>query len=139
MTKQESPVWLFLKDSPPVKFKRPRSTSKQIIVFFFAKSGQAASVPLQERKMVIAEWYINICPPVVFEARSARTLSKQRHPLPVIPPRPRKSCSHRRHHPALPGSKSHSACHPNLVFPGLSRLGFFFFTPLSLFFPCCFK
>ena len=31
-----------------------------------------ASVRLQERKPVNAEWYINICPPKVFEAWSAR-------------------------------------------------------------------
>ena len=34
-TKQQSFVWLFPGENPPVKFKRSRSTSKQMIVVFF--------------------------------------------------------------------------------------------------------
>ena len=71
-TKQQSSVWLFPGENPPVKFKKSRSTSKQTIEAFFAKSGHVASVPLRERKTVTDEWYINICLPKVFEAWSAR-------------------------------------------------------------------
>ena len=42
-----------------------------MIAVFFVKSGHAASVLLQERKTVNAEWYINTCLPKVFEAWSA--------------------------------------------------------------------
>ena len=71
-TKQQSSVWLFPGETPPVKFKRSRSVSKQMIAVFFAKSGHVATVPLLERKTVNAEWYINTCLPKVFEAWSAR-------------------------------------------------------------------
>ena len=71
-TKQQSSVWLFPGEPPPVKFKRSRSVSKQMIAVFFAKSGHVATVPLLERKTVNAEWNINTCPPKVFEVWSAR-------------------------------------------------------------------
>ena len=67
-SKQQPSVWLFPGESPPVKFKRSRSTPKQMIAVVFAKSGLVASVPFQENKIVYAEWYINICLPNVFEA-----------------------------------------------------------------------
>ena len=54
-TKQQSSVWLFSGESPPVKFKRSRSTSKNMIADFFAKSNHMAFVLLQERKTVNAE------------------------------------------------------------------------------------
>ena len=34
-TKQQSAVWVFPDENPPVKFKRNRSASKQIIAYFF--------------------------------------------------------------------------------------------------------
>ena len=43
-----------------------------MIAVLFAKTGHVASVPLQERKTVNAEWHINICTPKAFEAWSAR-------------------------------------------------------------------
>ena len=43
-----------------------------MIVVFFAKSSPTASVPLQERKTLNVERYINICLPKVFEAWRAR-------------------------------------------------------------------
>ena len=43
-----------------------------MIAVFFPKSGHVTSVPLQERKIVNAEWYINICLPKVFDTWSAR-------------------------------------------------------------------
>ena len=80
-TKQQSSVWLFPGENPPVKFKKSRSTSKQTIEAFFAKSGHVASVPLRERKTVTDEWYINICLPKVFEAWSARHPNNGAHGL----------------------------------------------------------
>ena len=74
-TKQQSSVWLSSGESPSVKFEKSSSTSKQVIAVFFAKSGHVASAPLQERKTVKAEWYINVCVPSVFEAWSARRLN----------------------------------------------------------------
>ena len=71
-TKQQSAVWLFPGGNPPVAFKRSRSTLKRIIAVFFAKSGYVASVPLQERKTVNTECYINTCLPKVSEAWSVR-------------------------------------------------------------------
>ena len=69
---QQSSVRLCPGESPPVKFKRSRSTSKQTIAVFFAKSGHATSVLLQEKKPVNAEWCINTCQPEFLEAWSAR-------------------------------------------------------------------
>ena len=57
--KQQYSVQLYAGISPPVKFKRLRSTFKQMIMVFFAKSGPAASVSLQERKTVNTKWHIN--------------------------------------------------------------------------------
>ena len=67
-TKQQSSVWLFPGQPAPQKFKRSRSTTKQMIAVFFSKSGHVVTVPLQERKTVNAEWYINTCLPKVLEA-----------------------------------------------------------------------
>ena len=46
-----------------------------MIAVFLAKSGHVTSVPLQERKTVNAEWYINFCLPKVFEAWCAHTVA----------------------------------------------------------------
>ena len=60
-----------------MKFKISRSTSNQIIAVFFAKSCHLTTTPLQKRKRVNAELYINICLPKVFEAWTARRPNKQ--------------------------------------------------------------
>ena len=49
----------------------------QMIAVLFAKSGHVTSTPLQKRKTVNAEWYINICLPKAFEAWTARRPNKQ--------------------------------------------------------------
>ena len=67
-TKQQSAVWVF----PPVKFKTNRSASKQMIACFFAKFGHVATIPLEDRKTVTADWNVNHCLPKVFEARCKR-------------------------------------------------------------------
>ena len=67
-TKQQSAVWVFLDENPPVKFKRNRSASKQMIVCFFAKFGHVVTVSLEDRKTVTADWYVNHYLPKVFQA-----------------------------------------------------------------------
>ena len=53
--KQQSAVWVFPDENPPVKFKRKRSASKQMVACFFAKFGHVASTPLEDREMVTAD------------------------------------------------------------------------------------
>ena len=67
-TKQQSEVWVFPDENPPVKFKRNRSASKQMIACFFAKFGHVATIPLEDRKTVTADWYVNHCSPRIFHA-----------------------------------------------------------------------
>ena len=71
-TKQQSAVWVFPDENPPVKFKRNRSASKQMIACFFAKLGHVVTIPLEDRKTVTADWYVNHRLPKVFQARSKR-------------------------------------------------------------------
>ena len=47
---EESSAWLFPGENPSVKFKRSKSTSRQMIAVFFAISGHVASVPPQQRQ-----------------------------------------------------------------------------------------
>ena len=54
-TKQQSAVWVFPDENPPVKFKRNRSAFKQMIACFFAKFGHAATIPLEDKKIVTAD------------------------------------------------------------------------------------
>ena len=79
-----------------------------------AKSCNVISVPLKKRKIVNAEWCINICLPG--SSRLGIHAVKRWFPRPAAPPRPSKSPHRRRH----PGSKSRSADHPDPVFSGLS-------------------
>ena len=67
-TKQQSAVWVFPDDTPPVKFKRNRCASKQMIACFFAKFGHVATLPLEDRKTVTVDWYVNQCVPKIFQA-----------------------------------------------------------------------
>ena len=71
-TKQESAVWVFPEKNPPMKFKRNKSVSKQVISCFFAKVGHVATIPLEDRKTVTADWYANHCLPKVFQAWCTR-------------------------------------------------------------------
>ena len=66
--KQQSVVWVFPYENPLMKFKIHRSASNQMIAFFFAKFGHVVTMPLEERKMVTAEWYVNHCLPKIFQA-----------------------------------------------------------------------
>ena len=71
-TKQQSVVWVFPDENPPVKFERNRSASKQMIACFFAKFGHVAPIPLEDRKTVTADWHVNHCLPKVFQAWCTR-------------------------------------------------------------------
>ena len=78
-TKQQSSVWVFPDEDPPVKFKRSRSSSKQMVASFFTKTGHLITVPLEERKTVTSDWYVTNCLPKVMEAwcqRRPRTATR---------------------------------------------------------------
>ena len=56
-----------------------------MIAVFFAKLCHVTSVPLQERKTVNAEWYINTCLQEVLKAWSARSTMKTQVPTTPTP------------------------------------------------------
>ena len=66
-TKQQSAVWVFPDENPPMEFKRNRSASKQMIACFFTKFGHFATAPLGDRKTVTADWSFNHCLSKVFQ------------------------------------------------------------------------
>ena len=64
-TSSQSWVWLFPEDPPPEKFRRSRSTGKQMVGLFVTKTGPIATVALEDRGTVTADWYVhqsNVCP-----------------------------------------------------------------------------
>ena len=67
-TKQQSAVWVFPDENPQAKRKRNRSASKQMMACFFAKFGHVAITPLEDRKAVTADCYVNHCLPKIFQA-----------------------------------------------------------------------
>ena len=71
-TKAQSSVWLFPGDTPPLKFKRSRSTSKQMVTSYIAKTGHITAIPLEERRTVTADWYVHQCLPQVLHAVRTR-------------------------------------------------------------------
>ena len=56
----------------PVKVRRARSVGKKMVAAFFCKTGPVAIVPLEDRRTVNADWYINNYLPKAFEAWSSR-------------------------------------------------------------------
>ena len=66
--KQQLAVWVVPDKNPPVKFKRNRSASKQMVACFFAKFGHVATIPLEGIKTITADWYVNHCLPKVIQA-----------------------------------------------------------------------
>ena len=66
-TKQQSAVWVSPDENPPVKIKRNRSASKHMTACFFAKFGHVATIPLEDRKTFMADWYVNHCLPKIFQ------------------------------------------------------------------------
>ena len=71
-TKALSAVWIFPGDSPPEKFRRSRSTGKQMVASFVSQTGHIATIPLVERRTVTADWYTQQCLPKVLQAARAR-------------------------------------------------------------------
>ena len=46
-----------------MKFKR-KSASKQMTAYFILKFGYVTTIPLEDRKTVTADWYVNHCLPI---------------------------------------------------------------------------
>jgi [histone H3]-lysine36 N-dimethyltransferase SETMAR len=69
-SKTQSTVWSFVNELKPTKVTRSRSVSKKMVASFVAKSGHVATICLEDRKTVTAEWYTTIClPEVIAELR----------------------------------------------------------------------
>ena len=66
--KQQSEVWVFPDENPSVKLKKNRSASKHMIAYFFENFGRVATIPLEYRKAVTADWYVNHCLPKIVQA-----------------------------------------------------------------------
>lgn len=66
-TKRQSQVWLFPGETPPLKFKRSRSVGKKMVATFFSSKGHVATIPVEDRRTVNADWYVNQCIPSVLE------------------------------------------------------------------------
>ena len=56
-SKQQSTVWVLQDEPNPTKVSRTRSTSKQIIAYFFGKTEHVAIVQLEQRRTFNSEWY----------------------------------------------------------------------------------
>lgn len=71
-SKQQSTVWVFQDEPKPTKVVRSRSTSKKMVATFVAKSGHVATIELEDRRTVTAEWYTTVClPQVIAELRKS--------------------------------------------------------------------
>lgn len=69
-SKAQSTVWTFQNELKPTKIIRSRSTSKKMVATFVAKSGHVATICLQDRRTVNADWYTTVClPEVIAELR----------------------------------------------------------------------
>ena len=55
----QSSVWLFPGDTPPLKFKRSRSITKQMVASYIAKTGHITTIPLEEGRTVTADSYVH--------------------------------------------------------------------------------
>ena len=54
-SKQQTTVWVFQVEPNSTKVARARSTSKQMIAYFFGKTGHVAIVALEQRRTVNSE------------------------------------------------------------------------------------
>ena len=53
-----------------------RSTSKQMVASYLAKTGHITTIPLEERRTVTADWYVHQClPQVLYAVRTRRPKS----------------------------------------------------------------
>ncbi|CAH1997966.1 unnamed protein product [Acanthoscelides obtectus] len=58
------------RQSAPTKVIRSRSVSKKMVATFVSKAGHIATIPLNEQRIVTADWYTTIClPKVITELR----------------------------------------------------------------------
>lgn len=76
-SKQQSTVWVFQDEPKPTKVVRSRSTVKKMVATFVAKGGHVATIPLEDRRTVNAEWYTTVCLPRVL-AELRKTNPKRR-------------------------------------------------------------
>lgn len=67
-SKTQSQVWVFENELKPTKVTRSRSVSKKMVATFISKSGHVATVPLEDRRTVTADWYTSVCLPEVFSS-----------------------------------------------------------------------
>ena len=64
----QSAVWLFPDESPhPPKIKKSCSAQLKVVAGFFGKSGHVATIPLEDRRTVTADWYVHHRLPKVFK------------------------------------------------------------------------
>lgn len=64
-SKQQSTVWVFQDELKPTKVVRSRSVAKKMVASFVSKSGHVATIVLEDRRTVNADWYTTICLPEV--------------------------------------------------------------------------
>ncbi|CAH1993667.1 unnamed protein product [Acanthoscelides obtectus] len=61
--KRQSAVWVFQGEEKPTKVIRSRSIPKKMVATFVSKTGHIATIPLNEQRIVTADWYTTICLP----------------------------------------------------------------------------
>ena len=66
-TKCQSPVWVFPNDDRLVKVKRAKSVGKKMGLTFLTTVGHVATVPLDHKRTVTAQWYTTVVLPQVFQ------------------------------------------------------------------------
>lgn len=64
-SKRQSTVWVFQNELKPTKVIRSRSVSKKMIACFVSGSGHVATIGLEGRRTVNADWYTTVCLPQV--------------------------------------------------------------------------
>ncbi|GBP36561.1 hypothetical protein EVAR_34304_1 [Eumeta japonica] len=62
---------MFEDDSKLIKLRQARSVDKEMITFFFSKTGPVCTIPLEQQKAVNAEWYTIISLPSIRKTDSA--------------------------------------------------------------------
>lgn len=76
-TKRQSAVWVFEDELRPTKVVRSRSVSKKMIACFFARTGHVATVALEDRATVNADWNKTICLPEVIDTMRKRNRKRR--------------------------------------------------------------
>lgn len=71
-TKQQSTVLVFRDEPNPTKVVRARSAAKRMVASFYGKAGHVATVALEDRNTVNADWYTTICRKL--SMKSAKTI-----------------------------------------------------------------